>query len=259
MGVKVGNIYSTNDYSVFKKLNGNRGILENRKALLVRSISERGWIRNPIVVNENMEVIDGQGRLEALRELGRPVEYVVAKGATISDCIALNIKQTNWKSNDYVKCYADMGNENYIVLCSKYGVYHHLPNTCVNTLVGRYTADGAANASDLREGLFKVFDKEQLDSRLEFADKCVALIGRGNGRLRNWCSVIKFVYYCDKISNELFLERLARNRHLIQPCVTVKQILECFEDAYNYGCKRSNKVYFVPEWDLFIRRMKGEK
>ena len=92
---KVDYVYSTADYSAFKKLTGNRDILENRKNLIISSINERGWIRNPVVVNDNMEIIDGQGRFEALKELGLPIEYVVAHGATISDCIALNIKQTN--------------------------------------------------------------------------------------------------------------------------------------------------------------------
>jgi hypothetical protein len=257
MGDMVGNIYSTTDYSVFKKLNGNRGILESRKALIVHSISERGWIRNPIVVNEYMEVIDGQGRLEALRELGLPVEYVVSKGATIADCIALNIKQTNWKSVDYVKCYADMGYVDYIVLLSQYGTFHHLPDMCINALACKSACEGSKSSSLLKNGLLKIHDKENFLDRCMFADKCIEIIGRGNGRLRNWCAVIKFVYYCDKISNDLFLERLVRNHNLITPCVTLKQILECIEEVYNYGVKRSNKVYFIPEWDLFMRYMKG--
>lgn len=90
---QVGAIYSSEDYSVFRKLNGNRSVLEQRKNMIMASITERGWIRNPVVVNEKMEIIDGQGRFEALKELGLPIEYVVAKGASISDCIALNIKQ----------------------------------------------------------------------------------------------------------------------------------------------------------------------
>jgi len=257
MDKAVGYVISTFDYNIFKKLDGNRDIMEKRKNLLVRSIKERGWIRNPIVVNENMEVIDGQGRLEALRELGLPVEYVIAEGATISDCIALNVKQTNWTNTDYVKSYADIGNEDYAILLSHYGKHHNLPDTCVNTIAGKANNESGQISVELKEGLFTIYDKETLNERLEFADSCVGALGRGNGRLRQWCSVFKFVYYCDKISNTLFLERLSRNKHLVAPCVTTKQMLECLEDIYNYGCKRSNKVYFIPEWDLFIREMKG--
>ena len=46
-GNKVGFIYETRDYEAFKKLNGNRSVLDRRKKLLVESIKARGWIRNP--------------------------------------------------------------------------------------------------------------------------------------------------------------------------------------------------------------------
>lgn len=250
-------VYVTDDYDLFKRLDGNRDIMERRKKLLVQSIKERGWVRNPIVVNEKMEVIDGQGRLAALRELKLPVEYVIAEGATVADCVALNLKQSNWTNTDYVKSYAEMGNRDYEILLSHYGKHHNLPDTCVNTIAGRVNNDGGHMSATLKEGLFKIYDVETLSERLEFANACADALGRGNGRMRQWSGVFKFVYYCEKISNELFLERLTRNRHLVVPCVTTKQMLECLEEIYNYGCKRANKVYFVPEWDMFTREMKG--
>lgn len=257
MNREISAVYVTEDYSVFKKLEGNRTVMERRKNRIVSSIKERGWIRNPIVVNEKMEVIDGQGRLEALQELGMPVEYVIAEGATIADCIALNVKQTNWTNTDYVKSYAETGNEDYKILLSHYGAHHNLPDTCINTIAGKTTSDSGHLLAKLREGLFKIYDRETLNERMEFADRCAEALGYGYGRMRQWCAVFKFVFYCKKISNELFLDRLNRNRHLVTPCVTTKQMLECLEDVYNYGCSRSNKVYFVPEWDMFNREMKG--
>ena len=74
---KVGTVYSTTDYDSFAKLEGNRDVLQSRKNIIKESIEERGWIRNPVVVNEKMQIIDGQGRFEALKELGMPIEYVI--------------------------------------------------------------------------------------------------------------------------------------------------------------------------------------
>ena len=34
-----------------------------------------GFIKNPIVVNEKMEIIDGQGRFEVCKEKGLPIYY----------------------------------------------------------------------------------------------------------------------------------------------------------------------------------------
>ena len=107
------NVYVTKDYSIFKRLVGNRDIPETRISKIVESIQTIGWIHNPIIVNEKMEVIDGQGRLTALQRLKMPVEYIVAEGAGNKECIYMNMNMVNWKLPDFIKSYAEQGNENY--------------------------------------------------------------------------------------------------------------------------------------------------
>lgn len=255
MPKEVSYVYETDDYSLFKKLNGNREVLQFRKQRILESIMERGWVRNPIVVNQHFEVIDGQGRLEALQELKMPVEYVVAPNATIEDCVALNLKQSNWRYIDFVKCFADMGKGDYRILLGLYGKYEHLTETSVNCFAGRANADGAVGSKEIKGGHFKIRDKENLEDLLKFGNECMGIIGKGNGRCRLWSSVIKFVYYCEKIPNDLFLERLYRNRVHLMPITTIKQALECAEKVYNYGAKK-NKVYFIPEWDNYVKTRK---
>lgn len=257
-GNKVGFIYETRDYEAFKKLNGNRSVLDRRKKLLVESIKARGWIRNPIVVNEKMEIIDGQGRFEALKELNLPVEYIFATGATIADCIALNIKQENWKNQDYVLCYAEMGSQDYITVFSLYGKYKYLNDSCINILSGNANSDGSGIMKEVREGKLNIISKESLIDRVEFANRCMEIIGSGNGRTRLWCAALKFVYFCKSIDTKLFYERLKRNRAYIVPCANNKQVLECMETVYNHGVKK-NRVYFIPEWDKYLEEMRGAK
>ena len=246
---QVGAIYSSEDYSVFRKLNGNRSVLEQRKNMIMASIMERGWIRNPVVVNEKMEIIDRQGRFEALKELGLPIEYVVAKGASISDCIALNIKQKNWSAEDYIKCYADMGNNDYAVLDSFMGKYSHIKNSSLHVIVGRATRDGSS--TEIKNGLFKVYDPDSLEERLDFVNNCLSVIGQGNGANRTWVGALKFVYFCSKIDNKVFADKLNRHRVFLFPCATVKQALDIFEKIYNYNAKKG-KVYFIPEYEEWL-------
>ena len=118
------NVYCTKNYNLFKPLLGNRVVFENRKQVLISSIKQNGWITNPILVNKNMEIINGQHRFEALKELNMPIEYIVFEDATIQDCIALNIKQQNWKLSDYIRCYAETGNDDYIFLMEQLKKYH---------------------------------------------------------------------------------------------------------------------------------------
>lgn len=83
----------------------------------------------PILVNENMEVIDGQHRLEALRELGESVYYIVADGLRLGDVQTLNTLSRNWGPIDYAKSYIETGNkdhQHYLDIKAKYHFNHRV-------------------------------------------------------------------------------------------------------------------------------------
>ena len=65
-------VRQTNNYMKFQILKGNRNVSQSRVNKIIASINRVGYITNPIIVNEHMEVIDGQGRLEALKTLQLP-------------------------------------------------------------------------------------------------------------------------------------------------------------------------------------------
>lgn len=59
--------YITRDYSVFKYLSGNRDINLHNVNNIVKNVLENGLLPTIVIVNENMEVIDGQHRIEAFK------------------------------------------------------------------------------------------------------------------------------------------------------------------------------------------------
>lgn len=67
--------YITRDYSVFKYLKGNRGINLKNVNSIVDNVRDNGLLPTIVIVNENMEVIDGQHRIEAFKQLNLPVEF----------------------------------------------------------------------------------------------------------------------------------------------------------------------------------------
>ena len=113
MKKSINTVYLENDLSVFKTLHGNRTVDDDRVSRIIKSIESVGMINAPIVVNERMEVIDGQGRLEACRRLGRPIPYIIIPRLGVEECLSMNINQKNWTTIDYVRSYADRGNRNY--------------------------------------------------------------------------------------------------------------------------------------------------
>ena len=106
-------VKKTEDYSIFKAMDANRQVNLNHVNNLIRSMDTNGALVNPVIVNENYEIIDGQHRLRASLELGLPVYYLMVEGYGIKEVHALNLNQKNWSNQDYLEAYANDGNVNY--------------------------------------------------------------------------------------------------------------------------------------------------
>jgi len=105
----------TKDYSEFTYYPFNRTIDKKKVAKLKTSISKTGQLINPIIVDQQGNVIDGQHRLEALKDMKMPVWYVIRKinGSIIKELIETNNVLDKWKQIDFCKTYADIGNKEY--------------------------------------------------------------------------------------------------------------------------------------------------
>lgn len=159
-------ILQTRDYTIFKKLPGNRPPDDAHVRRLIRNMLEVGNLTSdfPIVVNENMEVIDGQHRLEALKELGWPIAYRVAVGLTLDTVRGINQASQNWSWKDYAQSFAENGSEKskdeykrFLTLADYFGYpYHVLMHYC-----GLSTDNRPVNATDFRNGELKIpnFDR----------------------------------------------------------------------------------------------------
>jgi hypothetical protein len=61
-----------------------------------------------------MQIIDGQHRFLAAKELGLPIHYFVVNGYGLEEVQILNTNSSNWKKEDYLKAYCDLGLEPYL-------------------------------------------------------------------------------------------------------------------------------------------------
>lgn len=109
----VGNIYVTTDYSQFKMINGNRMLNKRNLSKLLKSIDEELLVI-PIIVNEKLEVCDGQHRLECCRLLKKPVYFIIQEGYGLSQIQRCNSTSSTWVKSDYLNMFIESGNENYI-------------------------------------------------------------------------------------------------------------------------------------------------
>jgi len=108
-------IFFTENYDDLKILAHNRTIDQGHVKNLAKSISKRNLLKdNPIIVDKEHNILDGQHRYFACRVLGIGFFYKIAEEMTEEDISILNADQKNWKIEDYMNFYIQKGNINYI-------------------------------------------------------------------------------------------------------------------------------------------------
>lgn len=129
-------VLETTDYSKFKFLPQNRSIsrasVDRFKEIL--PICNLLPI-NPILCDKDFNVIDGQHRLTACKELGIPVHYYIKNDAKHSDIRDLNSAGAHWTRKDFVHYYATLNQEPYPTILKvqeKYGIPLQLAISLVN-------------------------------------------------------------------------------------------------------------------------------
>ncbi len=99
-------IQSTKDYAIFKMVNFNRTKNKNHIQAVKSIIQKENLLHlHPIIINEQMEVIDGQHRLEAAKELGIDIFYIQDK-VSYEHILNSNLFQKKMTLEDVVKFYA---------------------------------------------------------------------------------------------------------------------------------------------------------
>lgn len=243
----------TKNYDIFQRMDGNRAVMELRVKKIINSIKAVGYVLNPIIVNENMEVIDGQGRLEALKRLKLPVYYISAKGIGLKECIAMNINQSNWSLMDYIGSYAETGNESYKRLKDLYDVYGN--NFTLNTIMFAITLKSMRNIKNIKEGDFVCSEEEcdRANGLLMWLTQFTPVLSRLKGCIELYYQVLIFCHIDKEVDTKKLQEKIFALQANLIPVVTILQAVEVIEDIYNNRAK--SKVYIKTNY----RKWQDEK
>jgi hypothetical protein len=111
-------IQRTEDYSQLKFTKFNRSIDHHKVQRFVQESKLNPHLMEicPILVNGDMEIIDGQHRFLACKENKLPVFFIQCDKLKYSDIIVLNKDQKNWNLDDYISHHVQAGNINFIKL-----------------------------------------------------------------------------------------------------------------------------------------------
>ena len=240
------NVYVTKDYSIFKRLVGNRDIPETRISKIVESIQTIGWVHNPIIVNEKMEVIDGQGRLTALQRLKMPVEYIIAEGAGNKECIYMNMNMVNWKLTDFIKSYAEQGNENYQRLLGLMEKYAGGNLDIISTAVYRVSK---SKHRDIKQGILQLTEEQAKAAipRLEYIKPILEKIDEKKLPGSMVTLMQTLIYYFDypEVDKERLAYSVEKYIYNATPWVLNTDCEKEVENAYNYGLGLEKKIFIA--------------
>ncbi len=175
-----GTVLQTSDYGLFHTIESNRNVNKRHVQLLINSFENNPALvkTRPILVNEKMEVIDGQHRLQACMALRIPVCYMMATGTDVESAQLMNALQKNWSSIDFARSYAL--NRNNADRAAKYRTFlslfeeYKVPITVLITFCEQRQRQN--NTRDFRHGDLEIIDEAVTRKWLNMAEELSELV-----------------------------------------------------------------------------------
>lgn len=249
---KINQVYRTHDYDMFVFMKENRAIRETRKRKVRKSIIDNGYIFNPIIVNDKMEIIDGQCRFEVLREMNLPIDFIVQAGLGAKECIALNTTVTQWGINDYIESYMNQGIVDYKYLW-------HLTNKFFSKGIRlpeiMFAVTGKVEYNNnVKNGLFKCTDDqmEEAEELLDYLSLFTPMIikaKKGNGSLLS--AAIIFAARGNYVDRQKLIDNFNKYylSDFVPPVTNTESAFKALNAVYNYHS--SKKVHLEIEYEQF--------
>lgn len=233
-------VQETTNYDQFKFMDTNREQKRGHIDRLKQAFEEIGNLTRvqPILVNERMEIIDGQHRFTACKELGQPIYYTQVPGLSVREARSMNILHRGWTADDYAKSYALGGDPNYqkyVQLREDYGFNHSV------LLAYIYPGTSKGNFRAFRDGELSIPDEAELRRRL---DK-LAMIGEFTNMVTNREFAIALLkvsaiegYDHDRMVNKIRLHGDA----MLKRYNNLMDNMRMLEEIYNYGSREANRL-----------------
>lgn len=235
-----GNTRSTKDYTMFSFLVDNRQTARNHINKLKSAIRQNPEILDvqPILVNEKMEIIDGQHRFMAASELNLPITYTMVKGLDINTARDMNVLQKQWTVDDYAMSYAKAGNENYAIFNQYRNEYPHLGTYLLIAILSG--SDNGSVTGTFRNGKFVVErDLEDVEWILNALYEVRDATGHDIPISKAFGIAFVQAINNDDFNYTDFINNLRNKPEMFHRTPLIKDALRMIEDIHNY--KKSTK------------------
>lgn len=237
--VQATTILETMEYSVFKQVSWNRKIKRSLVDKIKKSMVSEGFASYaPILVNDDMVILDGQHRFIAAKELGIPVKYMIVAEDTKQDALILmNTNKLPWTPDDFAGYYAAKGNPYYIGLVD-FATRHKVSCGVAFTFIhGSHIHNSRDCATIYQQGKwsYTVEAMQQAEKDMCAIVKILELLNMPFRR-----TVYRALISLSKtpgFSWERMIDKALKYRDRAYPCSNLKGYVQMFLDLYNFKAR----------------------
>jgi hypothetical protein len=258
-------IYTTQNYSMFGHIGGNRNLNTTNLTKIKQSLNKKHIKTNAVIcildpedLVTPLKIVDGQHRFEACKSLNIPVSYVIddslSMESILNDITLLNTASKEWDVNDFMRSESTKGNQNYILYSSVYTSYnnsfdHEALFFILNNDKGRKGTNISYPSFKAGELKFDQSDCNYLTDRL----KDLSLFNDYNemGGKRHYQKALNRLINTRGFDVNQMLSKIKVRQSTIVKSTTVEGALRQLSTIYNYKTQ-SGKIGLVTQGSKII-------
>ena len=247
-------IHKTKDYDKFSLLFGNRDIEPVNLKRMVMSMKEVVDLPIPIIVKRdkdgNLVVLDGQHRLAAAKELGKPIFYIIIdRDIGLKEIRCVNQAQRGWKLYQFLTSFI----AEEIMAKNTKGPYHtfqwfkekyDLPYTVCFDLLAKKPMYTRSTTKSFKDGKFAI---KNLTQAIREADFITGLKNYTNlYKVRNFVTALVIAMRDTRFDVDRFMNQLKKPacRQMMTERPTTDLYMDLINEINNYRIRDENKVFF---------------
>ncbi len=208
---------------------------------LKEAIKEKNLLAdNPIVVDTNHVVIDGQHRLMAAQQLGVDIYYFVASTMTLSDTAKINGSSRKWTTDDYIDLYVKNGVPSYLWIKSMKTKFPFLTISQIVKL-GNY-GDQAVSRARFYSGTYDANDIEFAETVVEYVEDYSKFTE--DYRRVAFVEAIEYLVGLGVYDHSRMMQKMKYAASKLRPQICTNGYVKNLEEIANYQTMEKHRVNF---------------